>query len=221
MIFHLKASIFPSMTDLLLIRHGETHWNTEKRFQGTADSPLTELGERQARLLAERIAKLEPAALYTSDLGRAASTAGIIGAACDLQATPDTRLRERNVGVLTGLTFEVIRDDHGHIWKQYFDHDYIIPEGESLREVVDRGEAFLDYVTQAHPDDLVVAVSHGAIISALLRKLLHIPADAPRSFSLYNCALNRLECRNGTWKLALLGDVSHLEAETAVFDEVQ
>lgn len=221
MIFPPKASIFRSMTDLLLIRHGETRWNTEKRFQGTADSPLTEQGERQARLLAERIAALEPEALYTSDLGRAASTAGIIGAACDLQATPDIRLRERNVGVLTGLTFEVIRDDHAHIWKQYFDRDYIIPDGESLRSVVDRGEAFLDYLTRAHPEGLVAAVSHGAIISALLRKLLHIPADAPRSFSLFNCALNRLEYRGGSWKLTLLGDVSHLEAETAVFDEVQ
>lgn len=216
-----QAGIFTLMTELILLRHGETHWNTERRFQGTADSPLTERGEHQARLLADRLAGLSPSALYSSDLGRAASTAGIIGAACDLPAVPDTRLRERNVGVLTGLTFEVIRDEHAHIWKQYFDHEYVIPEGESLQSVVDRGEGFLARIAEEHADELVVAVSHGAIISTLIRRILHIPAGAPRSFSVINCALNRLKYSRGSWKLTVLGDISHLEAKSPVFDEVQ
>lgn len=159
------------MTELILIRHGETHWNIEKRFQGTADSPLTPAGEGQARLLAKRVARLNPAALYSSDLGRAALTAGIIAEACVLPVIEDTDLRERNVGVLTGLTFEVIRDDHGHIWKQYFEHEYVIPEGESLQSVVDRGEKFLTRIAEDHSGEL--------------------------------------------------GDTSHLEAKSAVFDEVQ
>ena len=153
------------MTELLLIRHGETHWNREMRFQGQADSSLTESGEHQAKLLARRIAALSPSALYTSDLGRAASTAEYIGSTCGLLPVDEPRLRERHVGILTGLTFNQIKDNHGPVWERYFDVDYCIPEGESLRQVLSRGYGFLADIAERHEGQRVVAVSHGGLWS--------------------------------------------------------
>jgi probable phosphoglycerate mutase len=209
------------MTELYILRHGETQWNTEQRFQGQADSPLTPEGERQARLLAERVAALSPSAVYTSDLGRAHSTARIIADACGLMPESDTRLRERNVGILTGLTFDHIRDGHADIWERYFEVDFIIPEGESLNQLLDRGQSFLNYIAEAHKHEKVVAVSHGAFISTMLRYVLHIPHNAPRNFALYNCALNMLEYAHGAWRLRVLGDRAHLDRESRMLDEVQ
>ena len=160
-------------------------------------------------------------ALYTSDLGRATSTAGIIGAACDLPAQPEPLLRERNVGILTGRTFDQIREEYGDIRERYFEAEYVIPEGESLAAVLDRAVRFLSRVAARHPKELVVAISHGAIINTLLRHVLHIPTTAPRSFSFLNCALNRLEHSHNRWKLTVLGDATHLETATKILDEVQ
>ena len=209
------------MTELYILRHGETQWNTQQRFQGQADSPLTSEGERQARLLAERIAALSPSAVYTSDLGRAFSTARIIADECGLIPESDIRLRERNVGILTGLTFDHIRDGHADIWERYFEVDYIIPEGESLNQLLERGRSFLNNIAKRHNGERVVAVSHGAFISTMLRHVLHIPHAAPRSFALYNCALNMLEYVQGAWRLRVLGDTSHLDRESRMLDEVQ
>ncbi len=209
------------MTELLIIRHGETQWNTEMRFQGQADSSLTPSGEHQADLLGRRLARLSPEAIYTSDLGRAASTAARIGRACSLEPLADIRLRERNVGILTGLTFDQIKNEHALIWENYFHSDYVIPEGESLKQVLDRTWSFLDEIREKHRDSRIVAISHGGTMSALLRNMLHIPADAPRNFFLLNCGINRLEYSNGSWKVRVLGDTAHLEADTMVLDEVQ
>ncbi len=209
------------MTELLIIRHGETRWNTEMRFQGQADSSLTPSGEHQADLLGRRLARLSPRAVYTSDLGRAASTAARIGSACSIVPVAEPRLRERNVGILTGLTFDQIKNDHALIWENYFHPDYIIPEGESLKQVLDRTWSFLDEIRERHQNERVVAVSHGGTLSALMRDMLHIPPDAPRNFFLLNCGINRLEYSQGSWKVRVMGDTAHLEADSMVLDEIQ
>ena len=210
------------MIELYIIRHGETQWNTEQRFQGQKDSPLTSEGERQARLVAGRVAALRPSTIYSSDLGRAFSTARIIADECDLVPQADVRLRERNVGILSGLTFDTIRTGHADIWERYFDVDYIIPQGESLSQILDRGKSFLSYVAEEHrQNERIVAVSHGAFISTMLRHILHIPHNAPRSFTLYNCALNIIEYSQEAWRLNLLGDTTHLDKKVRAMDEVQ
>ncbi|WP_319559943.1 histidine phosphatase family protein [Marispirochaeta sp.] len=209
------------MTELFILRHGETLWNTEQRFQGQADSPLTGEGQMQAHSLARRVAAVRPSVIYTSDLGRAYSTARIIADECGFIPQPDIRLRERNVGILTGLTFDTIRGDHAGIWERYFEADYVIPEGESLNQLLERGQSFLDHVAENHPYQRVAAVSHGAMISTMLRHVLHIPHHAPRNFSLYNCALNMLEYLQGAWRLRVLGDTAHLAAKSGILDEVQ
>ena len=95
---------------LLLIRHGESQGNAERRLQGVADYPLTELGREQARALARRLQRegWDLAAIYTSDLSRAAETAEILGQALITLVVPDDRLREYDAGVLNGLVWDDI-----------------------------------------------------------------------------------------------------------------
>ena len=92
------------MTTLLLARHGESDWNRARRWQGHADRPLTDLGRRQARELAERLAGVELDAVFSSDLRRASETAEIVARSQGLDVTTMPELREVDVGSWSGLT---------------------------------------------------------------------------------------------------------------------
>src|SRR5688500_9825999 len=106
-------------TRVIVVRHGETAWNNEKRWQGHLDSPLTAKGLSQAQALARRLSGERFSALYTSDLGRAYQTAQLIAAATGHSVVLDSRLRERKLGVFQGLTSEEIRAVHAEEYELY------------------------------------------------------------------------------------------------------
>src|SRR5919204_5528893 len=97
------------MTELLLVRHGETDWNVQQRWQGHQDPPLNALGREQARALAEALAGEGIDAVYTSDLRRARETAEIVAARLGVEVRPLPDLREIDVGTWSGLTMDEIR----------------------------------------------------------------------------------------------------------------
>ncbi|MEX1350284.1 MAG: histidine phosphatase family protein, partial [Desulfobacterales bacterium] len=133
-------------TTLLAIRHGETVWNEENRFQGHGDSPLTETGRNQVAALGRRMQKIRFDSLISSDLGRTRETASIIADFTGHSVEVDSRLRERNYGVLEGLTVPEIKARHSAVLDQLKsdDPDYIIPEGESHRQHYQRNVAFIE-----------------------------------------------------------------------------
>src|SRR3569623_193897 len=92
------------MTELLLVRHGETDWNAEGRLQGHTDRPLNDHGRRQAKEVAERLAGEGADAIYASDLLRAKETAEIVGERRGVPVVVDADLREKNWGNWEGLT---------------------------------------------------------------------------------------------------------------------
>src|ERR1700704_4943984 len=92
------------MTELLLVRHGETDWNAEGKLQGHTDRPLNDHGRRQAQALAERLAGNSIDAVYASDLSRARETAEMVGEKLGLPVLVDPDLREKNWGNWEGLT---------------------------------------------------------------------------------------------------------------------
>src|SRR5512133_1433936 len=100
------------MTELLLVRHGETNWNRERRFQGHADPPLNDAGREQARELAETLAGEGIDAIYTSDLQRARETAEILAARFGSEVVALRELREIDVGDWQGLTWPEIEERH-------------------------------------------------------------------------------------------------------------
>ncbi len=198
---------------LIVIRHGETQWNHEGRHQGQLDSPLTVRGVHQAHAIAGRLKAESFAALYSSDLERAHRTAEIIAHQCGHTIITDPRLRERHMGIFQGLTWEEISDKHPDELHRYrtADVDYVVPEGESARQRLQRSVACLEELARRHHGQTIAVVTHGGILSGLFRWTLGIPLKAPRSFKLWNASLNVFYYNEDGWLLGTWGDCSHLK----------
>ena len=139
------------MTTLLLVRHGETDWNADGRLQGQTDRPLSEVGRRQARRLADELAEEKLEAIYSSDLSRARETAEIVGARLGLPVLLDPDLREKDWGSWEGLT-SVERDRVEFV-------------GESTEAHQERMLRSLRQISERHPGDAcVLVVTHGGSV---------------------------------------------------------
>jgi broad specificity phosphatase PhoE len=136
------------VTTLLIVRHGETDWNAERRWQGHADVPLNERGREQARVLADELTSHRIDAIYTSDLSRARETADIVSARLGVPVVVDPALREIDVGPLEGLTAEEAKAFEG--W-----------HGEPIESHSERIMRALCRIAEAHPRGRVLAVTHG------------------------------------------------------------
>lgn len=202
------------MTQLILIRHGETEWNRQHRMQGQSDSPLTETGLRQARLLGQRMRDFEFAALYCSDSGRAHHTARCVTEATGHALTVDPRLRERHFGVFEGLTGPEMQAQYPDAYARFKSRDahYAAPGGESAQAFRDRAFACLNEIAARHADDLVVVVTHGLVCDIAYRAANGIDLMARRDFALVNTGLNRFRIDNGAWRLEAWGEAGHLDA---------
>ena len=153
-------------TTILLVRHGETDWNREGRFQGHADPPLNELGREQAADLAERLAGDGIAAVYTSDLRRAAETAAIVAARLGLPVSAHAGLREIDVGEFQGLTRAEIDERWPDARARFAQRGYGWSQGETLDELSARVVASLLAIAVRHPGERIVAVGHGGTVRA-------------------------------------------------------
>ncbi|MGH2625947.1 MAG: histidine phosphatase family protein [Anaerolineales bacterium] len=158
------------MTELVLVRHGETDWNIQGRFQGQSDPPLNERGLAQARTLALELAGEEVAAVYTSDLQRARQTAEILAEALGAPLRADLRLREIHQGVWEGMVMDDIRRRYPEEFAQRAADPLAStpPGGESVRRVQQRALGVVSEISARHPDEEVVVVSHGLVL-ALIR----------------------------------------------------
>ncbi len=158
------------MTYFWLVRHGETDWNQEGRFQGQADPPLNENGRRQARQMVGSLAQQRIRALYCSDLKRAVQTAQIIGEELAIKPQHDQRLREICLGEWEGMFKEQIKAAYPEVWvRRQLDPVHVrAPGGENLLELATRVWAAADQIAQQHPSDAVVLVSHGVSLACLI-----------------------------------------------------
>jgi len=209
------------LTRFIIIRHGETHWNREGRFQGHLDSALTEDGVQQARAIAERLAAERIDKLYSSDLGRAYHTARLIAEKCRLGIVTDARLREKHLGVFQGLTSAEMKSRYPDQYRRYVSHeaDFVIRDGESLRQFHDRAIAcFADLAVRSNGGTVAV-VTHGGLLACLYRHVAGIALETPRDFPLLNASFNAFTCEDGEWRRETWGDVSHLRG-ISVGDEL-
>ena len=201
------------MTDFIFIRHGETDWNRQQRFQGQIDIALNELGHTQAQRLGERLAGEPTDHLISSDLQRAQQTAAPLAAAWQTAPTLMPGLREQCFGVLEGLDVPTIKARHPDLWTQWLEHraDFALPGGESLRQfhtrVVDAVKALAD----AHPGRRVTVVTHGGVLDMLWRTAHGLPLDGLRRCDIPNTGLNHLRWRQGTLDIVGWADASHLD----------
>ena len=203
------------MTEIFLVRHGETLWNQQGRMQGHRDSPLTPTGLHQARRLARRLAQVEFAALYSSDLGRAHQTARCISDATGHEIVADEGLRERNFGIFEGLTNSEIKTNFPEDYELFAKRlpHYVMAGGESAARFMARAVATLDRIAETHAGEKVVVVSHGLVLDALYRKATNMPFETPRGFPLLNCSLNTFRRTHEAWLVVDVCDVHHLSEE--------
>jgi broad specificity phosphatase PhoE len=198
----------------LLVRHGETVWNVEGRWQGQGDSPLTERGVAQARQLALALRDELIRAVYSSDLGRAMATAKEVAAQHALEVVPDPRLREINCGGMTGLTRVQIEEQFGDLLHRWAYHPATqrLPDGETLSEAHARALEFFAERMPAHANETVVVIAHGAIGQAILASGMGLGLDALwLKQRVDNCQISRLEWASADGlKLIELSDTRHL-----------
>jgi 2,3-bisphosphoglycerate-dependent phosphoglycerate mutase len=207
-------------TELIIVRHGETEWNLDGRMQGHSDSRLTPLGLRQAEAVASRLANEPIDAIHASDLGRAMRTAEALAKVTGLAAAPDPHLRERDMGIFQGLSFEEIGQRYPQEYQLFASRrpDYVIPGGESMQQCHDRVIAGLQAIADRHPGQCVVVVTHGGPLSAVFRHTMQLPVNAPRHWSLFNASINRFHVQERTWQLGTWGDLTHLDGIKALDD---
>ena len=207
-------------TKVILIRHGETEWNLSGRWQGHADSPLSERGVSQAVALGERMSTDSLDHFYTSDLERAQHTSRLVGEPSGLVAKPMESLRERDLGVLEGLTTDEMLKKHPSEYQSFRNDgpDYQVPGGESFRQFCDRCSQALEEVSSRHPGERIGLVTHGGFLGAIFRYVLKIPLDAERNYVLLNCSINRLEKTDKGWNLVSWGDIAHLDGLDSLDD---
>jgi len=154
---------------LVLIRHAESTWNSERRWQGWGDPPLSERGLEQAQALARALAGEEIDALFTSDLLRAIQTAEPLARALGRQASPDRALRELDIGAWTGLTREEISACDAPILESFSSGDFHVraPDGESRDELRRRVHERVAELVRAHPGGRLALVTHRGVIGIL------------------------------------------------------
>ena len=122
------------MLHLMLVRHGETEWNAQRRYQGQSDVLLSDLGMRQAELIAERLAGQKIDAVYASDLKRALETARVIAGKSGLALLTDPRLRELKFGILEGLTFDEAQARYPQMIAAWIENFNNTPDGAETIE---------------------------------------------------------------------------------------
>src|SRR5919197_5315879 len=170
---------------VVLLRHGRTAWNAQRRFQGQADPPLDEVGRAQAYEVATLIAALQPALLVSSESARAAQTAEIVGDVARLPVRLDPRFRERGLGHWEGLTREEVAATYPDEYADWAaGRDVSRRGGESREQVAERAHAAFAELPGV---PTAVVVTHSATAMALTNALLGIAQEIHPLGPLANC----------------------------------
>lgn len=207
-------------TTILLIRHGETAWNAERRLQGHLDIALNAEGERQAAALGAALAREQIDLVISSDLARARQTAEAVqrarGAPDAGRVQLDAQLRERCYGGFEGLLYSEIaaRFPLEFAAWQARNVDAVLPpgknQGETFRSFFDRAtKAILGHAAR-HPGQTLALVAHGGVLECAYRAALGLPLETPRDFKVHNASVNRFVVEQGKLKLVSWGEIEHL-----------
>ena len=186
---------------LWLVRHGATQWNSEQRFCGHSDIPLSAQGRADARWLARRLRRRNISAIYSSDLVRASQTAEIIaqGRAQSTTIQVSSAWREISFGAWEGLTYNQIAQEYPSSLGFFTDPlQHAPPGGESLGDLVRRVQGAYEQMACAAPEGDIVLVSHGGPLRALLCCLLGIPLERQWQLRLESGSLSAIDRIGGT-----------------------
>ena len=199
---------------LLLARHGQSLWNEVRRFQGTTDVALSDLGRAQAAALGRALQRYRVAAAYVSPMRRAVETAEIALAEARVPLTPVEELRELSLGEWEGCTVDEVRARDGDPYRAWLAAplDCPPPGAEPLPDVAARVRRAVERIADAHPDgDDVLLVAHGGVISVYACHLLGCSFNQLWRLRVDNASLTVVKPP----RLVSLNDTSHLGGELA------
>lgn len=198
-------------TDFWLVRHGETDWNLEKRYQGSSDIPLNETGHKQAATLYEGLSQMSFDAVYASDLGRVRETvANALGS--DEGVIFDARLRELSFGKFEGLTLEEIKEQYPDEFAAWdvSTFDNAPHGGENMNQISTRIKEAFDEIVANHEGQSVLIFAHGGVFGILMSMLLSCDIGKWWQFHFTNCSLSHLEKTSRGYVLHKLSDTTHM-----------
>lgn len=200
------------MARIFLVRHGVTDHNNAHKFLGHTDVDLSAEGFRQVEKLRDRLAKEKLDAIYSSDLKRAMSSAGVISAGHEAEIISCPELREINYGACESLTFEEIKKQYPELSEliNKLSPELAFPAGESWQGFIERTLKFRDRLGKHAPEQKILIVSHGGAIRTLLCDLLGVDQSHWRTFRLDNASLSIVDTYPQRVILSLLNDTSHL-----------
>ncbi len=202
------------MTKFILVRHGQTEWNIEGRFQGQSDVALSEEGIRQAGELALHFPADAVDAVYSSDLIRARRTAEAIAERFNLQVQTRKDLRELNFGDWEGLTYDEIVRGWPDALENFLQHPDIleVPHGETFPQVQERVMSVINEILSEQEGRTVVLTAHGGILRTLLATVLHMPLQYLWSIRQFNTAVSIIRYDEGNWTIELMNSTAHLHS---------
>src|ERR1043165_3577112 len=203
-------------TNVLLIRHGQSKGNAERRFGGHTATPLSARGHKQAEATARSLKSEALTAIYSSDLARAIETARPLSKLTGLPINGTSAFRERGVGVMEGLTFEEAAQQHPEQYAALLrrDFEHVLTGGESYRQLLDRAWQKLDEIIAQNRGGKIAVFSHTGTICILALHLmgaLDSPELKPVWITNANCAITRFELRDdGFVRVLSINDTRHL-----------
>ncbi len=195
---------------LLLVRHGETTWNLERRYQGHSDPPLSARGEAQAQALANRLATTGVAGIVASPLLRAQATAQMIAARLGLPVVTDHRLRELAYGQWEGLQQAEVKQrwpEMLRLWKRAPDQ-VTFPGGESLSDLQYRVQSFSGHTSAQ--SGTILAVTHDGVARIAVLQARGEPLSEFREVRIENASMTTFLCEGGQCAVEGINDVAHL-----------
>lgn len=200
------------MLRIILLRHGETLWNIEGRFQGQEDTALSERGLAQGHALALALKNISVDAAVSSPLQRSYLTCKMAADEHGIPVKKDPRLTEISHGKWEGIRADEILQLYPREFALWHTHPEQVqmPDGESLEDVRRRARAAFDEYTKTYDGKTLLVAAHDAVNKVILCDLMGLGMDHFWQIKQDNCCINVVEYDNGTWRLVNLNVTGHL-----------
>jgi broad specificity phosphatase PhoE len=203
------------LTRIIVVRHGQTAWNEGEgeRFRGRAEVELDDQGIKQARATAARVARWKAAAIYSSPLKRALSTANILAKPLKLPVQPMEGLIDIDYGRWQGLSLKEAAKEDSKLYKLWLKSPHLVtfPQGESLEQVQKRVVSAVESLVPQHPGQSIVLVSHKVVCKVLFCSLLGLDTSHFWQLQQDPCAVNLVEVGDNATAIVSLNDNCHLK----------